>query len=148
MRRTCVKVAQGFLCTLKFFDFLIFVILQLVLAILVPVPCCTTTSSFILKHTGPAITFILLIASPLATLAFKKCAVGDTGLTTGWVRCRHGAGGAGRGGGHRGINVSLSPWVGLCVGLGTTTPRGYLGTLSLAKCTQREQKAHFTLIRL
>ena len=48
--------------------------------------------------------------SPLATPAFKLCAVGDTtlafklfavgdtGLKTGWVRCRHGAGGAGRGG--------------------------------------------------
>ena len=39
----------------------------------------------------------LLIVSPLATLAFKQCAVGDTGLKTGWVRYRHGAG-AGRGG--------------------------------------------------
>ena len=38
--------------------------------------------------------------SPLATLAFELCVVGDTGLKTGWVRCRHGArGGAGRGGG-------------------------------------------------
>ena len=38
--------------------------------------------------------------SPLATLAFELCVVGDTGLKTGWVRCRHGAGrgGAGRGG--------------------------------------------------
>ena len=33
--------------------------------------------------------------SPLATLAFELCIVGDTGLKTGWVRCRHGAGGGG-----------------------------------------------------
>ena len=36
--------------------------------------------------------------SPLATLAFKLSVVGDTGLKTGCVRCRHAAGGAeGRG---------------------------------------------------
>ena len=40
----------------------------------------------------------LFIVSLLATLAFKLCAVDDTGMKTGWVRCRHGAGwGAGRG---------------------------------------------------
>ena len=33
-----------------------------------------------------------LFVSPLATLAFKLCVVGDTGLKTGWERCRHGAG--------------------------------------------------------
>ena len=32
------------------------------------------------------------IVSPLATLASKLCVVGDTGLKTGWVRCRHWAG--------------------------------------------------------
>ena len=39
-----------------------------------------------------------LFVSPLATLAFKLCVVGDTGLKTGCVRRRHGAGwgGAGR----------------------------------------------------
>ena len=42
-----------------------------------------------------------VIVSPLATLAFELCAVGDTGLKTGWVRCRHEAGGAGRGGAGR-----------------------------------------------
>ena len=38
--------------------------------------------------------------SPLAKLAFKLCVVGDTGLKTGWVRCRHraGRGGVGWGG--------------------------------------------------
>ena len=30
------------------------------------------------------------IAPPLATLAFELCAVGDTRLKTGWVRCRYG----------------------------------------------------------
>ena len=41
-----------------------------------------------------------LFRSPLATLSFKLCVVSDNGLKTGWVRCRHGAGGwggAGRG---------------------------------------------------
>ena len=33
--------------------------------------------------------------SPLAALAFKLCVVGDTGLKTGWMRCRHGARGEG-----------------------------------------------------
>ena len=32
----------------------------------------------------------MVIVSPLATLAFQLCAVGDTGLKTGWVTCRHG----------------------------------------------------------
>ena len=41
-----------------------------------------------------------LPVSPLATFAFKRCVKGDTGLKTGWVSCRHVAGGgAGRGGG-------------------------------------------------
>ena len=35
-----------------------------------------------------------LIVSPLATFAFKLCFVGDTGLGTGWVRCRAEARGA------------------------------------------------------
>ena len=38
-----------------------------------------------------------VIVSPLATLAFKLFVVGDTGLKTGWVRCRHGAGKSGTG---------------------------------------------------
>ena len=38
-----------------------------------------------------------IIVSPLATLAFGLCVVGDTGLKTGWVRCRHGAGRDGAG---------------------------------------------------
>ena len=38
-----------------------------------------------------------VIVSPLATLAFKLRAVGETGLKTGWVRCRHGAGWGGAG---------------------------------------------------
>ena len=29
-----------------------------------------------------------LFVSPLATLAFELCVLGDTGLKTGWVRCR------------------------------------------------------------
>ena len=29
----------------------------------------------------------VLIVSPLATLAFKLCVVGDTGLKTEWVSC-------------------------------------------------------------
>ena len=33
-----------------------------------------------------------LFVSPLATLTFELCVVGDTGLKTGRVRCRHGAG--------------------------------------------------------
>ena len=36
--------------------------------------------------------------SPLAKLSFKLRVVGDTRLKTGWVRCRNGAGEAGRGG--------------------------------------------------
>ena len=36
-----------------------------------------------------------MVVSPLAKLAFELCVVGDTGLKTGWVRCRHGAGGGG-----------------------------------------------------
>ena len=39
----------------------------------------------------------VLIVPPLATFAFKLCVVGDTGLNTGWVRCRHGAGRGGAG---------------------------------------------------
>ena len=41
-----------------------------------------------------------LIVSPLVTLAFELCVVGETGLKTGWVRCRHvaGRGGLGQGG--------------------------------------------------
>ena len=31
-----------------------------------------------------------VFVSPLATLAFELCVVGDTELKTGWVRCRHG----------------------------------------------------------
>ena len=44
---------------------------------------------------------LFLIVSPLATLAFNLFVVGDIGLKTGRVRCRHGegGGGAGRGGG-------------------------------------------------
>ena len=47
---------------------------------------------------------VVMIVSPLAKHAFKLCVVGDTGLKTGWVRCRHGAGrgGAGWGGAGRG----------------------------------------------
>ena len=38
------------------------------------------------------------IVTPLATPALQLCFVGDTGMKTEWVRCRHGAGGrAGRG---------------------------------------------------
>ena len=44
------------------------------------------------KTQGPG----TIVVSPLATLVCKLCAVGDTGLKTGPVRCRHGAGG-GRG---------------------------------------------------
>ena len=42
----------------------------------------------------------VFIVSPLATLALQLCVVGQTGLKTGWVSCRHGAGrgGAGWGG--------------------------------------------------
>ena len=32
------------------------------------------------------------LLTPLATLAFEVYAVGDTGLKTAWVRCRHGSG--------------------------------------------------------
>ena len=41
----------------------------------------------------------VLFVSPLAALAFELCVEGDTGLKTGWVRCKHGArwGGAGPG---------------------------------------------------
>ena len=60
-----------------------------------------------------------LIVSPLATLAFKLCVVGDTGLKTGWVRCRHGAGGGAGGGagwGYHGTSVLLlSPGNRVCV---------------------------------
>ena len=52
----------------------------------------------------------LLFVSPLATLAFGLCVVDDTGLKTGWVRCRHGSGrvGSGRGGfGLVGVGVPL-----------------------------------------
>ena len=42
---------------------------------------------------------LYIIVSPLATLAFKLRVVGDTGLKTGWVRCRHAAGGGGGWGG-------------------------------------------------
>ena len=43
--------------------------------------------------------------SPLATLAFELSAVGDLGLKTGWVKCRHGAG---RGGPRRsGVGVAI-----------------------------------------
>ena len=38
-----------------------------------------------------------LVVSPLATIALKLCVVGDTGLKTGWVRYRHGAGRGGVG---------------------------------------------------
>ena len=44
----------------------------------------------------------IFIVSPLATLAFELCVVGDTGLKTGWVRCRHGAGRGGVRWGRRG----------------------------------------------
>ena len=33
-----------------------------------------------------------VIVPPLATFALVLCAVGDTVLKSGWVRCRHGAG--------------------------------------------------------
>ena len=53
--------------------------------------------------------------SPLATLAFELSALGGTGLKTGWVRCRHGAGrgGVGLGGwvGRGGVGV---PWYKCC----------------------------------
>ena len=39
-----------------------------------------------------ALCFGIIIVSPLATLAFKLCVVGDTGLKIRCVRCRHGAG--------------------------------------------------------
>ena len=62
--------------------------------------------------------------SSLTTLTFIKLyIVGDTGLKTGWVRCRNGAGGAeGRGGvGHLGDTMVqellFSSEVGLCVRL-------------------------------
>ena len=52
--------------------------------------------------------------SPLAKPAFKLCVVGDTGLKTGLVRCRHGAGWD-EAGGYHGTNVALSLGMpGLC----------------------------------
>ena len=49
-----------------------------------------------------------VVVSPLATLAFELCVVGDTGLETWWVRCRHGArGGAGGAGFH---DANVAPW--------------------------------------
>ena len=61
----------------------------------------------------PYLTPVAVFVSPLATLAFKLCAVGDTGLKAGWVRCRHGAEGIWAGWGRVGIKwykcCSLAP---------------------------------------
>ena len=42
---------------------------------------------------------LFCFVSPLATLALGLCVVGDTGMKTGWVICRRGAGWAGGWGG-------------------------------------------------
>ena len=57
-----------------------------------------------------------LVVSPLATLPFELSVVGDTGLKTRWVRCRHGTGwgwGVGRGGAVQ--TLLLSPGNSVCV---------------------------------
>ena len=51
----------------------------------------------------------VVFVSPLATLAFKPFVLGDTGLETGWVRCRHGAGRGGVGWGGAGVAMVQMP---------------------------------------
>ena len=46
-----------------------------------------------------------MIVSRLETLAFELFVVGDDGIKTGWVRCRHGASGLGRGGAGWGVQL-------------------------------------------
>ena len=50
----------------------------------------------------------MVFVSPLAAFAFKLCVLGDTGLKTGWMRCRLGAGRGGAGCGRAGwLRTSL-----------------------------------------
>ena len=69
-------------------------------------------------HVPTPVSPLLLIVSPLATLAFELCVVGETGLKTGWVRCRHGAGGRGVAGWDTMVQMFLvSPGKSMCVNL-------------------------------
>ena len=61
-----------------------------------------------------------VVVSPLATLAFKLCVVGDTRLKTGWVRCKHGAGVGGTMVQILLVALEISP---ACVCLSVTKPR-------------------------